>query len=88
MSIICRFACNRHISFVTLLIASALYIMEGNGVKSFVILEYVPNISNTSIILSGPAESLIALTTIYNAISESILFRNSSRIILYARRKG
>jgi hypothetical protein len=85
--ITCRFACNRRIFFVTLLITSAFYITEDNGIKSFIILRYVLNTSNVSIILSGPAESLTVLTAIYNAISGSILFWNSSCIILYACRK-
>jgi hypothetical protein len=72
---------------VTLLIASAFYVTEGNGAESFIILEYAPNTSNVSIILSGPTKSLTALTAIYNAISKSILSRNSSRMILYAHRK-
>jgi hypothetical protein len=60
---------------------------EDNGIKSFIILRYAPNINNVNIILSDSAELLIALTAIYNAISRSILPRNLSRIILYARRK-
>jgi hypothetical protein len=72
---------------VTLLITSALYIIEDDGTEFFVILGYVPNINNVSTILSGPAESLIVLTAIYNAVSELILSRSSSRMILYARRK-
>jgi hypothetical protein len=60
---------------------------EGNGTESFVILEYVSNINNVSIISSGPAKSLTALTAIYNAVLGSILFQSSSRIILYARHK-
>jgi hypothetical protein len=60
---------------------------EGNGAESFIILGYVPNINNVSIILSGPAKSLTVLTVICNAVSGSILFRNSSRMISYARRK-
>jgi len=87
MSITYRFAYNRRISFVTLLITSAFYITEGNGTESFVILEYVSNINNVSIISSGPAKSLTALTAIYNAVLGSILFQSSSRIILYARHK-
>jgi hypothetical protein len=87
MSITYHFACSRRISFVTLLIASAFYITEGNGAESFIILRYAPNINNVNIILSGPAKSLIVLTVIYNAISESILSQSSSRIIPYARRK-
>jgi hypothetical protein len=83
-----RFACSRRISFVTLLIASAFYITEGNGAESFIILKYVLNISNVSTILFGPAKLLTALTAICNAISELILFRNSSRIISYTCRKG
>jgi hypothetical protein len=73
---------------VALLIALAFYVTESNEAESFIILEYAPNTSNVSIILSGPAESLTILTAIYNAVSGSILFRNSSRMILYARRKG
>jgi hypothetical protein len=60
---------------------------EGSGVESFVILRYAPNINNVNIILSGPAKSLIVLTAICNAVSESILPRNSFRMILYTRRK-
>jgi hypothetical protein len=87
-SITYRFVYNRRISFVTLLIASIFYVTEDNGAKSSIILGYAPNISNVSIISSGPAKSLITLTAIYNAVSESILSRSSSRIILYVRRKG
>jgi hypothetical protein len=72
---------------VTVLIASAFYITKDNGIKSFIILEYVPNINNVNIISFDPAKSLIVLTVIYNAISELILSRSSSRMILYARRK-
>jgi hypothetical protein len=71
-----------------LLIVSALYMTENNGIESFIILEYVLNINNVNTILSGPAESLIVLTAIYNAISGLILSRSSSRMISYARRKG
>jgi hypothetical protein len=60
---------------------------ESDGTESFIILGYVPNINNVSIILSGPAKSLIILTAIYNAVSGSILSRNSFRMILYTRRK-
>ena len=70
-----------------LLITSAFYITESNEAEFFIILEYAPNINNVNTILSGSAESLIILTAIYNAISESILSRSSSRIILYTRRK-
>jgi hypothetical protein len=73
MSVTYRFACNRGISFVILLIASTFYVTKDNEIKSFIILKYVPNINNVSIILFGPAKSLIILTAIYNAISESIL---------------
>ena len=73
---------------MTLLIASAFYVTEGDGIESSIILRYVPNISNVNTILSGLAKSLTALTAIYNAISKSILSQSSSRIILYARRKG
>jgi hypothetical protein len=60
---------------------------EGNGAESSVILGYALNINNVNIIPSGPAESLITLTAIYNAVSESILSRSSSRMISYTRRK-
>jgi hypothetical protein len=87
MFIIYRFACSRRISFVALLIASALYMTKSNGTEFSIILGYAPNINNINIILSDSAKSLIILTAIYNAVSRSILSRNSSRIILYARRK-
>jgi hypothetical protein len=60
---------------------------EDNEIESSIILRYVSNISNVSIILSDSAKLLTVLTAIYNAVSESILPRNSSRMILYARRK-
>ena len=87
-SVIYRFAYNYRISFVILLIASALCMTEGDGTEFFIILGYASNINNVSTILSGPAKSLTILTAIYNAISGSILSRSSSRIILYTRRKG
>jgi hypothetical protein len=77
-----RFACRRRIFFVILRITSARYIIKDDKAEFFVILGYAPNTSNVSIILSGPAESLTILTTIYNIVFALTPFWSSSRMIL------
>jgi hypothetical protein len=76
-----RSAYKRRTFFVILRIASARYIIKGNGAKPSVILGYAPNTNNVNIISSGPAESLIVLIAICNTVFALIPFWNLSRMI-------
>jgi len=53
-------------------------VIEGNRGESFVSRRYAPKTSSVSTILSGLAESFIALTTIYSSTS---LFTTGSSFV-------
>jgi hypothetical protein len=67
---------------VALQIVSVLLIIISDSTKFSIILGYALNIRNIDIILSGPAESLIALIVIYRLVL-ILVSRNSLYMILY-----
>ena len=84
-SLTCLSAYMRLTSFIALCIAVVRAVIEGDGGESFVSRRYVLNTSSVSTILSSPAESFIALTTICS--STSLLVVGSSSVsISYALR--
>ncbi len=69
VSLTCLSAYMRLTSFITLCITVVRAIIKGGGGKSFVSSRYALKTSNISTILSSPAESFIALTTICSSTS-------------------
>jgi hypothetical protein len=71
---------------VALQIALVLLVIISDNTEFFVILGYAPNIRSIGIILSGLAESLIALTAIYR-LALALVSRSLLHMILYTCRK-
>ena len=64
-----RSAWRQQTSLVAAQIASALLVIDGDGVSILVIHGYAPKTKRVGIIPSGPAELLIAFTAICRLIS-------------------